>query len=307
MQSRRATVTGEAMAEQLAAAVDARAEFEIVRKKAGARAAFDLLLEVDPGSHETRRLHEMIQTVVTEVRGPRARVGVSTHEFNAVRGTDGEVVTEPAVEDARISEWMSVLHKKRAEDPRFSAAAFQSLQAEHARWESERCDAECDASLARAADERRWNASCDDACQEGGAEGPDRDWPGFLASDPAVREVKEALKLIDAGVAPSPQGGEVGQAKLGGEALAETLSVLFAVAMWRGHVPTAVGSSSGSLRAKGMCSTRGPTGASCSHRWWEDVRARPASADVSQAFGEGRAAVAVCGSIRIGGVAFGAA
>ena len=42
-----------------------------------------------------------------------------------------------------------------------------------------------------------------------------------------MHEVKEALKLTDAGVAPSPQNGMLGQAlKLGGDALAETLSVL---------------------------------------------------------------------------------
>ena len=54
-----------------------------------------------------------------------------------------------------ISEWMSDLHRERADDPRFSADVFQSLQTEHARWESEMRDAECDASLAQAGDERR--------------------------------------------------------------------------------------------------------------------------------------------------------
>ena len=74
----------------------------------------------------------------------------------------------------------------------------------------------------------------------GRRKGPDRDWPGFLASGPTAHEAKEALKLIDTGVALSPQDGVVGQAsKLGGEALAETLSVLFAVAMRRGRVPAA--------------------------------------------------------------------
>ena len=77
------------------------------------------------------------------------------------------------------------------------------------------------------------------------AEGSDRDWPGFLALGPAVNEVNEVLKIIDAGVVPSPQDDVVGQAlKLGGEALAETLSVLFAVAMRGGacrrHGPLAL-------------------------------------------------------------------
>ena len=106
--------------------------------------------------------------------------------------------------DARISEWMGDLHKERAEDPRFSAAVFQSLQVEHARRENEMCDAECEASLARAAGERRWGAFRDDACQDEEAEGPGRAWSGFLALDPTIHEVKEAHKLIDAGVAPSP-------------------------------------------------------------------------------------------------------
>ena len=105
---------------------------------------------------------------------------------------------------------MSDLHKERAKDPRFSAVVFQSLQAEHARWESEMCDAECEASLTRAADERRWDAFCDEACQDKEAEGPDRDWSGVLASYTTIHEVKGALKLIDAGVAPSPQGSVVG-------------------------------------------------------------------------------------------------
>ena len=72
------------------------------------------------------------------------------------------------------------------------------------------------------------------------AAGPGRDCPGFLASDPAVHEVKEALKIIDAGVAPSLQSGVVEQTlNLGGGALAEAISVLFAAAMRRGRVPAA--------------------------------------------------------------------
>ena len=73
-------VTGEATAEQLAIAEAARAEFETVRKKAMTRAAFDLLLDVDLGSHETRRLLEISQSIVAEVRNTRSRVGVSTQE-----------------------------------------------------------------------------------------------------------------------------------------------------------------------------------------------------------------------------------
>ena len=74
VQIRRATVTAEATAEQLAVAEAARAKFEIVRKKTMARAAFDLLLEVGPGSHEARRLHEMSQSVIAEVRSTRPRL-----------------------------------------------------------------------------------------------------------------------------------------------------------------------------------------------------------------------------------------
>ena len=157
-----------------------------------------------------------------------------------------KVVTGSTVVDARISEWMCDMHKERADDPHFSAMVFQSmsLQGGHARWKSELRDAECEVSLARAADAQRWRAFRDEAGEEE-AEGPDRDWPGFLALGPAVNEVNEVLKIIDAGVVPSPQDDVVGQAlKLGGEALAETLSVLFAVAMRGGacrrHGPLAL-------------------------------------------------------------------
>ena len=63
-------VTGEAIAEQLAAVEATRAEFETAWKKAMARAAFDLLLGVDPGSHEARRLHEMTQSAAAEFVAP---------------------------------------------------------------------------------------------------------------------------------------------------------------------------------------------------------------------------------------------
>ena len=211
MWCRRVTVTREAAADQLAVADAARAEFESVWKKAMARAAFDLLLEVDPGSYEAQWLHERIQSVVDEVCSPRSRVWVSTHEFNAVCGVNGEVVTGSVAVDARISEWMCDLHKGRAGDPRFSVVVFQSLQGEHARWESELRGAEYEAPLARAADARRWDAFRDEAGEEE-AEEPDRDLSGFLASGPTVHEVKEMLQIIDAGLAPSPLGGVVGQA-----------------------------------------------------------------------------------------------
>ena len=92
-------------------------------------------------------------------------------------------------------------------------------------------DAERETSLARTAKARKWGAFRGEAGEEE-AEGPDRDWSGFVASDPAVHEVNDSLKIIDVWVAPSPHDGVVGQAlKLGDEELAETLSVMFAVAM----------------------------------------------------------------------------
>ena len=89
MQCRQVTVTGEVTAEQLAVVDATHVEFENVQKKSMAMVAFDLLLEVDPGSHEARRLHEMIQSGVAEVRGPRSRVGISTHEFDTGGGRGG--------------------------------------------------------------------------------------------------------------------------------------------------------------------------------------------------------------------------
>ena len=155
-----------------------------------------------------------------------------------MRGADGLVVTEPAAVGARIVEWMSGLHQESADDQRYSTAEFGLLQTEHARWESADRGAECDESLAAAADARRWEffvARTDD-----GAAATDLEWSAYLVSDPTPREVIDAFELIDVGVAPSPGDGIVGRAiKLGGTQLAETFALLFAVAMRRGRAPAA--------------------------------------------------------------------
>ena len=141
----------------------------------------------------------MIQTVAAKVHSPRSRLGVSVCEFDAVygvdgggrRGTGGGGCAQLGVDVRHI--------QGTGQRPAFLCNGLLALQEKHARWGSGLRDAECEASLAGVADAWRCEASGGGARDEE-AGVADHDWSGFLASDPAVQEVKEALKLIDAGV-----------------------------------------------------------------------------------------------------------
>ena len=214
-----------------AALAAAAARYAEVKAAAIAEAAHELLLGQDPGSHEARRLHGIIQT---EILGRAARG--ATHEWDAVRAADGSVVRGAAGVEARLSEWTAELHAERRDDPRYSESEYARLEYEHSEWERRSRDRECDESLRSASDGARWARFELDA-DAGVVFGP-AEWSTYLASAVRQFEVAAAIAASSSATSPSPADGVCPPAlKCGGWYLELALAAVFDVAMRTGAVP----------------------------------------------------------------------